>query len=83
LARNLVHMVAPDAHLTRTEWIKATSSADLLSNPNIHAGTGVGNVIPGSVESCLIFVFLASTPSSLQGKGIRHSRSVSIEYELD
>jgi len=53
LARNPVHQLAPAlAELARTQWDKGNESfpPTTWQVSNIHAGTGAGNVIPGSVE---------------------------------
>jgi succinyl-diaminopimelate desuccinylase len=53
LARNPVHQAAPAlAELAKTQWDKGNESfpPTTWQVSNIHAGTGVGNVIPGSVE---------------------------------
>ena len=87
LARNPVHMVAPAiADLTRTEWDKGDEFFPPTSCQisNIHAGTGVGNVIPGSVEIMFNFRFsTASTPSSLQERVYAILDQYQLEYELD
>jgi succinyl-diaminopimelate desuccinylase len=65
LARNPVHQVAPAlAELAATRWDKGNESfpPTTWQVSNIHAGTGVGNVIPGSVE--VDFNFRFSTESS-------------------
>jgi succinyl-diaminopimelate desuccinylase len=65
LARNPVHQAAPAlAELAKTQWDKGNESfpPTTWQISNIHAGTGVGNVIPGSVE--VDFNFRFSTESS-------------------
>jgi succinyl-diaminopimelate desuccinylase len=65
LARNPVHQAAPAlAELAKTQWDKGNESfpPTTWQVSNIHAGTGVGNVIPGSVE--VDFNFRFSTESS-------------------
>ena len=65
LAKNPVHLLAPAlAELARTEWDKGNESfpPTTWQISNIHAGTGAGNVIPGSVE--VDFNFRFSTESS-------------------
>jgi succinyl-diaminopimelate desuccinylase len=65
LARNPVHQAAPAlAELVRTQWDKGNESfpPTTWQVSNIHAGTGVGNVIPGSLE--VEFNFRFSTESS-------------------
>jgi succinyl-diaminopimelate desuccinylase len=65
LARNPVHQLAPAlAELAKTQWDKGNESfpPTTWQVSNIHAGTGVGNVIPGSVE--VDFNFRFSTEST-------------------
>ena len=65
LARNPVHLLAPAlADLAKTEWDKGNDSfpPTTWQVSNIHAGTGAGNVIPGSVT--LDFNFRFSTENS-------------------
>jgi succinyl-diaminopimelate desuccinylase len=65
LARNPVHQAAPVlAELAKTQWDKGNESfpPTTWQVSNIHAGTGVGNVIPGSLE--VDFNFRFSTESS-------------------
>ena len=68
LARNPVHQLAPAlAELAKTRWDKGNESfpPTTWQVSNIHAGTGVGNVIPGSVE--VDFNFRFSTESTDSG----------------
>jgi len=68
LARNPVHQLAPAlAELARTQWDKGNESfpPTTWQVSNIHAGTGVGNVIPGTVE--VDFNFRFSTESTDAG----------------
>ena len=64
LARNPIHQVAPAlAELAATEWDTGSEyfPATTFQISNMHAGTGVGNVIPGE---CLVqFNFRFSTES--------------------
>src|SRR5580765_1845923 len=60
LARNPVHQLAPAlAELAKTQWDKGNEAfpPTTWQISNIHAGTGVGNVIPGSVEVDFNFRF--------------------------
>lgn len=70
LARNPVHELAPAlAELSRVQWDKGNESfpPTTWQVSNIHAGTGVSNVIPGSVEVDFNFRFSTeSTDSSLR-----------------
>jgi succinyl-diaminopimelate desuccinylase len=68
LARNPVHQLAPAlAELAKTQWDKGNESfpPTTWQVSNIHAGTGVGNVIPGSVD--VDFNFRFSTESTDAG----------------
>jgi succinyl-diaminopimelate desuccinylase len=65
LARNPVHQLAPAlAELAKTQWDRGNEGfpPTTWQISNIHAGTGAGNVIPGSVE--VDFNFRFSTESS-------------------
>jgi succinyl-diaminopimelate desuccinylase len=65
LVKNPIHLLAPAlAELVRTQWDKGNESFPPTSFQvsNIHAGTGAGNVVPGSVE--VDFNFRFSTESS-------------------
>jgi succinyl-diaminopimelate desuccinylase len=70
LACNPIHEVAPAlAELSRIQWDKGNESfpPTTWQVSNIHAGTGVSNVIPGSVEVDFNFRFSTeSTDSSLR-----------------
>ncbi len=68
LARNPIHELAPAlAELAATEWDggNAFFPPTTWQVSNIHAGTGVGNVIPG--ELVLDFNFRYSTESTAEG----------------
>ncbi|MEO5770730.1 MAG: succinyl-diaminopimelate desuccinylase [Burkholderiaceae bacterium] len=65
LARNPIHAFAPAlAELTRTEWDRGNAHfpPTTFQVSNLHAGTGVGNVIPG--EAVVDFNFRFSTEST-------------------
>lgn len=72
LARNPVHQLAPAlAEMAKTQWDKGNESfpPTTWQVSNIHAGTGVGNVIPGSVEVDFNFRFSTeNTDASLKQK---------------
>ncbi len=68
LARNPIHQFAPAlAELTTTTWDAGNDHfpPTSLQVSNIHAGTGVGNVIPG--EAVVDFNFRFSTESTAEG----------------
>jgi succinyl-diaminopimelate desuccinylase len=65
LVKNPIHLAAPAlAELAGTQWDKGSEAFPPTSFQvsNIHAGTGAGNVVPGSVE--VDFNFRFSTESS-------------------
>jgi len=68
--RNPVHQLAPAlAELAATEWDRGNESFPPTSFQvsNIHAGTGVENIVPGTVEVMCNFRFsTASTEASLR-----------------
>jgi succinyl-diaminopimelate desuccinylase len=68
LARNPIHQVAlPLAELSTTEWDRGNVHfpPTTFQVSNFHAGTGVGNVIPG--EAVVDFNFRFSTESTAEG----------------
>jgi succinyl-diaminopimelate desuccinylase len=69
LARNPIHLIAPVlAELAATRWDDGNSDfpPTTWQCSNIHAGTGVANVIPGVLELWFNFRYsTASTPESL------------------
>lgn len=68
LARNPIHQAAPAlAELTATEWDRGNAHfpPTTFQISNFHAGTGVGNVIPG--EAVIDFNFRFSTESTAEG----------------
>src|SRR5919205_311434 len=70
LVRNPIHRLAPAlAELVRTQWDQGNESFPPTSFQvsNIHAGTGAGNVVPGTVEVDFNFRFSTeSTDASLR-----------------
>jgi succinyl-diaminopimelate desuccinylase len=68
LARNPIHQVAlPLAELSTTEWDRGNAHfpPTTFQVSNFHAGTGVGNVIPG--EAVVDFNFRFSTECTAEG----------------
>ncbi|KZN32392.1 succinyl-diaminopimelate desuccinylase [Pseudoalteromonas luteoviolacea CPMOR-2] len=68
LAKNPIHEVAPAlADLSSKEWDNGNAyfPATSFQVSNIHGGTGVGNVIPGTVD--VQFNFRFSTESTVEG----------------
>ena len=90
LVRNPVHQLAPAlAELARTQWDKGNESfpPTTWQVSNIHAGTGAGNVTPGSVEVDFNFRFSTeSTEASLRQKVDailqKHGLEFSIQWTL-
>ncbi len=86
LARNPIHQVAPAlAELAATEWDRGNAffPPTTFQVSNIHAGTGVGNVIPGEVV--IDFNFRFSTESTADGLKQRVSALLDrhgLEYTL-
>src|SRR3954470_12957366 len=72
LVKNPVHLLAPAlAELARTEWDKGNDAFPPTSFQvsNIHAGTGAGNVVPGTVVVDFNFRFCTeSTDASLKAR---------------
>ncbi len=86
LARNPIHLAAP----LLSEWAATSWDAGNEFFPpttwqvsNIHAGTGAGNVIPGSVVIDFNFRFgTASTPQSLQQRVQATLLQHALDFEL-
>ena len=83
LARNPIHLIAPAlAELAATHW--DDGNADFPPTTwqcsNIHAGTGAGNVVPGTLE--LLFNFRYSTASTRESLATRFE-SVLKRHVLD
>jgi succinyl-diaminopimelate desuccinylase len=87
LARNPVHQVAPAlAELAQTRWDAGNEDfpPTTWQISNIHAGTGVGNVIPGSVEVDFNFRFSTeSTEGALRERVESVLKKHGLEYSLD
>jgi succinyl-diaminopimelate desuccinylase len=86
LARNPVHQLAPAlAELAKTQWDRGNEAfpPTTWQVSNIHAGTGVGNVIPGSVEVDFNFRFSTeSTDSGLMQRVEAILNKHALEYSL-
>ena len=86
LARNPIHQVAPAlAELAKTQWDKGNESfpPTTWQISNIHAGTGAGNVIPGSVEMDFNFRFSTeSTEAALRGRLEAVLKKHGLEYSV-
>src|SRR5882672_4890562 len=87
LVKNPIHLLAPAlAELAKAQWDKGNDSFPPTSFQvsNIHAGTGAGNVVPGSVEVDFNFRFSTeSTDSSLKQKTESILAKHGLEYSLD
>ena len=86
LARNPVHQLAPAlAELAKTQWDRGNESfpPTTWQVSNIHAGTGAGNVIPGSVEVDFNFRFSTeSTDASLAQRVEAILKKHGLDYSL-
>ena len=90
LARNAVHLLAGAlAELAATQWDNGTDAfpPTTWQVSNLHAGTGVGNVVPGTATLDFNFRFCtASTPQSLQQRVLsilqKHAVPHNIQWTL-
>ena len=87
LAKNPVHLFAPAlAELARTEWDKGNESfpPTTWQVSNIHAGTGAGNVIPGTAVIDFNFRFSTeSTDGSLKKRVLGILDKHGLDYSID
>jgi succinyl-diaminopimelate desuccinylase len=87
LVKNPIHLLAPAlAELARTQWDKGNQSFPPTSFQvsNIHAGTGAGNVVPGSVEVDFNFRFSTdSTDASLKQRVEALLKKHGLDYAID
>jgi succinyl-diaminopimelate desuccinylase len=87
LVKNPIHLLAPAmAELAKTAWDKGNESFPPTSfqASNIHAGTGAGNVVPGSVEVDFNFRFSTeSTEASLRQKVESILSKHALDYSVD
>lgn len=87
LARNPVHQVAPAlAELAATQWDQGNEffPATSWQISNIHAGTGVGNVIPGSVEIDFNFRYCTeSSPDQLKQNFAALLTRHGLDFQID
>ena len=86
LVKNPIHMLAPAlGELVRTQWDQGNESFPPTSFQvsNIHAGTGAGNVVPGTVEVDFNFRFSTeSTDSSLRNRVETILRKHALEFAI-
>ncbi|MDO8893084.1 MAG: succinyl-diaminopimelate desuccinylase [Sulfurimicrobium sp.] len=86
LAKNPIHLAAPAiAELAATQWDQGNEyfPPTTWQVSNVHGGTGVTNVIPGTVE--VMFNFRFSTASTVEGLKSRVHAILDqhgLEYEL-
>jgi len=84
--RNAVHLLAPAlSELTATEWDRGNESFPPTSFQvsNLHAGTGVENIAPGTVEVMCNFRFsTASTEDSLRERFEAVLRRHNLDYRI-
>jgi succinyl-diaminopimelate desuccinylase len=84
--RNPIHLAAPVlAEMAVTRWDEGNAyfPATSFQVSNIHAGTGAGNVVPGSVEVDFNFRFsTASTVEGLQNRVHALLDRHGLEYEI-
>ena len=87
LAKNPVHLLAPAlAELARTEWDKGNESfpPTTWQVSNIHAGTGAGNVIPGSVTVDFNYRFSTESPdASLKARVESILKKHGLDYRVE
>lgn len=87
LAKNPIHLAAPAiAELATTIWDEGNEffPPTTWQISNIHAGTGAGNVIPGSVVIDFNFRFgTASRPEELQGRLCALLTRFDLDYHID
>ena len=90
LVKNPIHLLAPAlAELVRTEWDKGNDAFPPTSFQvsNIHAGTGAGNVVPGTVVVDCNFRFStessdASLRTRVEGILQKHGLDYTMEWTL-
>jgi succinyl-diaminopimelate desuccinylase len=87
LVKNPIHLLAPAlAELVRTQWDKGNDAFPPTSFQvsNIHAGTGAGNVVPGSVGVDFNFRFCTeSSDTSLRTRVEAVLRKHGLDYTLE
>ena len=86
LVKNPIHLLAPAlAELVRTGWDRGNERFPPTSFQisNIHAGTGAGNVVPGTVEVDFNFRFSTeSTDASLRSRVETLLRKHALEFAI-
>lgn len=87
LVRNPIHLLSPAlAEIVRTQWDKGNDAFPPTSFQvsNIHAGTGAGNVVPGSVVVDFNFRFCTeSTDASLRERVEAILKKHGLDYAVE
>jgi len=87
LVRNPIHQLAPAlAELAKTAWDKGNDAFPPTSFQvsNLHAGTGAGNVVPGTAEVDFNFRFSTeSSDASLRQRTEAILQKHGLEYSID
>jgi succinyl-diaminopimelate desuccinylase len=87
LTKNPIHLAAPAlAELTATEWDRGNEyfPPTTWQMSNIHAGTGVDNVVPGEMDVVFNFRFsTASTPEGLKQRVHSILDRHKLDYKID
>jgi succinyl-diaminopimelate desuccinylase len=87
LVKNPIHLLAPAlAQLVRTEWDRGNDAFPPTSfqASNIHAGTGAGNVVPGTVVVDFNFRFCTeSTDAALKARVEEVLQKHALDYTID
>jgi len=87
LVKNPIHLLAPAlAQLVRTEWDRGNDAFPPTSFQvsNIHAGTGAGNVVPGTVVVDFNFRFCTeSTDAALKARVEEVLQKHALDYTID
>ena len=87
LGRNPIHLLAPAlAELAATQWDRGNEHFQPTSwqSSNIHAGTGVGNIVPGSLTLDFNFRFSTeSTELSLKTRLEEVLKKHGLDYSVD
>ncbi|MDT0581287.1 MULTISPECIES: succinyl-diaminopimelate desuccinylase [Alteromonadaceae] len=83
LVKNPIHAIAPAlAELARTQWDTGNDYFPPTSFQvsNIHAGTGAGNVVPGTIDVCFNFRFSTELSNEIL---IAKVEEILARHELD
>ncbi|HUQ73357.1 MAG TPA: M20/M25/M40 family metallo-hydrolase, partial [Burkholderiales bacterium] len=87
LVKNPIHLLAPAlVELVRTQWDKGNEAFPPTSFQvsNIHAGTGAGNVVPGTVSVDFNFRFSTeSTDAALKGRVEAVLKKHDLDFAVD